>query len=134
MAEPETYRALAESAWAWSRAQVRRDDTGLWLPEDPAEQQPGEYALGLHSGIAGLVPVLAEIRLHRALTPDEVALGEEVAATLVRRIPDETEYDYFNGLVAYVGALTALGAAGSDLAISRLHDLATSDGWQTTFL
>jgi hypothetical protein len=134
VAEPRTYRTLAESAWAWVLGQVRSDDQGLWLPEYPGEDEPGEYAYGLHSGIAGLAHVLSEIRVSRDLTPDERVLGEQIAGTLVRRIPDTTEYDYFNGLVATIGALIALDAPGADLAIARLRELATPDGWQPTWL
>ena len=78
--------------------------------------------------------MISEIRLSRDLTPDELALGEGIAATLVRRIPDTTEYDYFDGLVSTIGVLTALGAPGSELAVARLLDLATPDGWQPSWL
>jgi hypothetical protein len=134
VADPESYRALAESAWAWVLDQVRRDADGLWLPQDTSEDEPGEYAYGLHSGIAGLAHVLSEIRGSRDLTLDERALGDEIAATLVRRIPDTTEYDYFNGLVSTIGALIALDAPGADLAVARLLELATPDGWQTSWM
>ena len=50
---------------------------------------------------------------------------------MVRRIPDETEYDYFDGLVSTIGALTALEAPGAEPAVSRLLELATPDGWPT---
>jgi hypothetical protein len=132
--DPESYRALAESSWAWVLGQVRRDDEGLWLPEYATEDAPGEYAYGLHSGIAGLAHVLSEIRAARDLTPGERLLGDEIAATLVRRIPDTTEYDYFEGLVSTIGALIALNASGADLAVAGLHELATPDGWQPSWL
>jgi hypothetical protein len=132
--DPESYRALAESSWAWVLGQVRRGDEGLWLPEYATEDEPGEYAYGLHSGIVGLAHVLSEVRAARDLTPAERVLGDEIAATLVRRIPDTTEYDYFNGLVSTIGALTALDAPGADLAVARLSELATADGWQPSWL
>jgi hypothetical protein len=69
--------------------------------------------------------VTSEIRLSRDLTTDALALGDGIAATLVRRIPDATEYDYFDGLVSTIGILIALDAAGPDLAVARLLDLAT---------
>ncbi len=134
MAETESYRALAESAWAWVLGQVRRDADGLWLPEYTSEDEPGEYAYGLYSGIAGLAHVLSEIRLTRALTRVELALEDGIAETLVRRIPDTTEYDYFNGLVSTIGALIALDAPGAELAVVRLLELATPDGWQTSWM
>ena len=64
MADPETYGALAESAWAWVLDQVRRDEDGLWLPENTAEDEPGEYAYycSIHgtktAGMTGTVTVL----------------------------------------------------------------------------
>jgi hypothetical protein len=113
---------------------VQSDDDGLWLPEQPDESEPGEYAYGMHSGIGGLAHLLAEIRLTRELTADERALADGIAETLVRRIADQTGFDYFDGLVSTIGALTALGEPGADRAVARLLELATSDGWQPSFL
>jgi hypothetical protein len=132
--EPELYRDLAERAWAWVLAQVRSGDDGLWLPEDPSRQSPGDYPYGMHSGVGGLAHVLAEIRLTRGLTPEELLLGDGIAETLVGRIAAETEYDYFDGLTSTIGVLTALGAPGTDLAVARLLELATPDGWQPSWL
>ena len=134
MADPESYRALAESSWAWVLSQVRRDDGDVWLPEHPAQTEPGDYPYGMHSGVGGLAHAMSEIRLTRDLTAEETALGGEIAGTLVRRIPDTTEYDYFDGLVSTLGALIALDAPGADLAVARLRALATPDGWQTSWL
>ena len=78
-ARSRVYRELAERAWVWVLAQVRRGDDGLWLPEDPAQTEPGEYPYGMHSGVGGLAHVLAEIRLTRGLTADEAALGDGIA-------------------------------------------------------
>jgi Lanthionine synthetase C-like protein len=78
--------------------------------------------------------VLSEIRLHRDLTPDEQALGDDIAATLVRRVPDATEYDYFDGLVSTLGVLLALDAPGADLVVARLRELATPDGWRASWI
>ena len=130
----DVYRDLAERSWAWVVSQVRSDEEGLWLPENPGQAEPGEYPFGMHSGVGGLAHVLAEIRLTRDLTADEAALGDEIAATLVRRIPGETEYDYFDGLASTIGVLTALDAPGADLAVARLRELATPDGWPASFL
>ena len=132
--DPTTYRDLAERSWAWVQTRVRSGDDGLWLPETPDETEPGDFAYGMHSGIGGLAHVLAEIRLTRELTDEEERLAEGIAETLVRRIADETEFDYFNGLVSTIGILTALGATGADQAVARLHELVTDDGWQPSFL
>jgi lantibiotic modifying enzyme len=134
VADPATYRNLAERSWSWVQAQVRENDEGLWLPEGPDQNEPGEYAYGLHSGIGGLAHVLSEIRLTRDLTDDEQRLAEGIAETLARRVTAQTEYDYFDGLVSTLGVLTALGAAGADLAVTRLGELATPDGWHTSWM
>lgn len=131
---PDTYRDLAERSWAWVITQVRTGDEGLWLAEKPDEVEPGEFAYGMHSGIGGLAHVLREIRLTRDLTAEERRLADAIAETLLRRIPDETEFDYFNGLVSTVGILTALGAPGADGAVARLHALATPEGWQPSWM
>jgi hypothetical protein len=132
--DPDIYRSLAEASWRWVLSQVRGEGGGLWLPENPAQSAPGVSSYGMHSGVGGLAHVISEIRLSRDLTPDELDLGEGIAATLVRRIPAATEYDYFDGLVSTIGVLTALGAPGSDLAVARLLDLATPGGWQPSWL
>jgi hypothetical protein len=132
--DPATYRRLAERSWTWALTQVRSDDEGLWLPERPDQNERGEYPVGMHSGIGGLAHVLAEIRLTRPLTAAERALADGIAETLVRRIPDETGYDYFDGLTSTIGILLALGAPGADLAVARLTQLATPDGWQPSWI
>ena len=134
MADPATYRNLAERSWAWVQTQVRESDEGLWLPDGPDQSEPGEYAYGMHSGIGGLAHVLSEIRLTRDLTDDEQRLADGIAETLARRVPAQTEYDYFDGLVSTLGVLTALGADGSDRAVTRLRELATPDGWPTSWM
>ncbi len=134
MVDSDTYRSLAEAAWRWVLTQVRGRGSDLWLPEYPAQRAPGDYPYGMHSGVGGLAHVISEIRLSRDLTREEVALGEGIAATLVRRIPGTTQYDYFDGLVSTIGALTALGAPGSEFAVAGLLDLATPDGWQPAWL
>lgn len=132
--DSDTYRSLAEASWRWVFSQVRGRGSDLWLPENPAHRAPGDYPYGMHSGVGGLAHVISEIRLSRDLTTDELALGEGIAATLVRRIPDTTQYDYFDGLASTIGVLTALGAPGSEFAVARLLDLATPDGWQPPWL
>ena len=130
----DVYRDLAERSWAWVVSQVRSGDEGLWLPEQPAQTEPGDYPFGMHSGVGGLAHVMAEIRLTRPLTAEEQELAAGIADTLVRRIPDETEYDYFDGLVSTIGILTELDAPGADVAVARLRELATPDGWQPSWI
>jgi hypothetical protein len=113
---------------------VREDDDGLWLPETPTQQERGEYPYGMHSGVGGLAHVLAEIRLTRELTADEERLADGIADTVVRRIPQQKDHDYFDGLTSTIGVLTALDAPGSDLAVARLRDLGTPDGWQPLWI
>lgn len=134
MVDGDTYRSLAEASWRCVLAQVRGEGDELWLPENPAQSAPGDYPYGMHSGVGGLAHVISEIRLSRDLTPEEQALGEAIAATVRRRIPGTTDYDYFDGLVSTIGVLTALDAPGADLAVARLLDLATPDGWPPSWL
>jgi lantibiotic modifying enzyme len=131
--DPQTYRDLAERAWAWALTQVRYAEQGVWLPERPEQTEPDEYSFGLHSGIAGLAHVMAEIQLTRSLTSLERSVAEGIAETLTRRIDDETEFDYFNGLTCTLGVLLALDAPGADLAVARLRELALPDGWQPSW-
>ena len=132
--DPATYRDLAERAWAWVQTEVREDRDGLWFRGKPGEVEPGEQPYGMHSGVGGLAHVLAEIRLARDLTDPEQRLADGIAETLVRRIPDEPEFDYFIGLVSTIGVLISLGAPGADRAIARLGELATPDGWQPSWI
>ncbi|MGH3475968.1 MAG: lanthionine synthetase LanC family protein [Nocardioidaceae bacterium] len=127
--DPVVYRDLAERSWAWVLSQVREGVDVLWLPERPDQAEPGEYPFGMHSGIGGLAHAMSEIRLTRELTPGEEAVASGIADTMISRIPDTTEYDYFDGLTSTIGVLTALKAPGSDLDVARLGELATSDGW-----
>jgi hypothetical protein len=68
------------------------------------------------------------------LTADELALGAEIGDTLVRRTAVETMCDYFDGHASTIGVLTALRAPGADLAVARLHELATPDGWPAPWI
>jgi hypothetical protein len=132
--DPSTYRDLAERSWEWVQTQVRSGDDGLWLPENPLQTEPDDYPFGMHSGVGGLAHLLAEIRLTRELSGAEHELIDGIVETLVRRIPGETESNYFDGLVSTIGVLTALDARGADLAVARLHELATPDGWNASWL
>jgi lantibiotic modifying enzyme len=132
--DPATYRDLAERSWAWVLTQVREDDTGLWLPAHGGATELGDDPFGMHSGVGGLAHVLAEIRLTRDLTPTEQRLAAGIADTLVARIPREQDFDYFVGLVATIGILTALEADGTVQAVARLRELGSTDGWQPSWM
>jgi hypothetical protein len=142
--EPETYRWVADAAWAWVQAQVQWSD-GPWIPgsvpvDEPAFGPPPEPPSdrdGLHSGIGGLAHLLAEIRLARLWTEAE----QELAAAIVQRIraaiPAETDVTFFDGLASAIGVLVALGptgetTAGLGEAVDRLVELAEPDGWPQT--
>jgi Lanthionine synthetase C-like protein len=128
------YRGLAERAWAWVLTQVRYGEEGPWLGEHPGQTEPGDFRYGMHSGVGGLAHAVEEIRMARELTAAELALGAEICDTLVRRIPVETACDYFDGLTSTIGVLTALRAPGADLAVARLRELATPDGWPASWI
>ncbi|HEX4688928.1 MAG TPA: lanthionine synthetase LanC family protein [Nocardioides sp.] len=132
--DPSVYRDLAERSWAWVLTNVRTDGDDLWLPETPEQGEPGEYPYGMHSGVGGLAHVLAEIRITRELTSGELRLAHGIADTVERRIPAETEHDYFDGLASTIGILLALDGAGSEPAVARLRELATTDGWQPSWI
>jgi lantibiotic modifying enzyme len=132
--DPSTYRELAERAWAWVLTQVRQGDDGVWLAEFPGQTEPGDSPHGMHSGVGGLAHAMAELRLTRPLAAAELALCEEIRETLIRRIPEETAYDYFEGLTSTIGVLTALRARGSELAVARLLELATPSGWPASWI
>jgi len=126
---------LAEASWAWVLGQVRYDD-GPWIPASvPApEDKPTWDRDGMHSGIGGLALVLAEIRLARPWTDAEAELAAAIADRVTRQIPTTTDPAYFDGLVSIIGTLTALEAPGADLAVARLTELTTDDGWPQTII
>ncbi len=90
MAAAEGYRELGELAWAWVVRQIQ-DDAGPWLPEqvpgDGPPAGPGPDRDSLYAGIAGLAPVLAEIRQYRALTGAEQSLAARLVARLLAMVP-----------------------------------------------
>lgn len=131
---PQTYRDPAEAAWRWVMDQVRWED-GPWIPAavtvPDATEAPWDRD-GMHSGVGGLAHLLAEIRLTRPWTTEESSLADAIAERLRVQIPTQADCTFFDGLVSSVGALTALGAPGSDAAVARLTALATSGGWPQT--
>lgn len=129
-----TYREVAEEAWRWVLAQVRYDDAGPWIPAAVTDE-PGEPTWdrdGMHSGIGGLAHVLAEIRESRPWTEDEAGLVDAIAERVRSQVETQTDVTFFDGLVSTIGVLTVLEAPGTDLAVARLRELATPDGWPQT--
>jgi lantibiotic modifying enzyme len=127
------YRELGEAAWAWVLGHVR-DDDGPWLPEvvgdDPP--QPSADRDSLYDGIAGLAPVLAEIGLHRDLAGAETALATGIVDRLARQAAVRVEASLYVGLAGDVTALRLLAPGRERVAMDRLAELRTPDGWDTT--
>src|SRR3712207_6650712 len=132
----EAYAEVAEAAWRWVLDQVRWDD-GPWVPVSvtgAGPTEPGWDRDGLHSGVAGLAHVLAEIRLGRRWTTQEEQLAAGIADRLQTRIPTQTDCTFFDGLVGTLGALVALETSSGEAAVARLSALEEPDGWPQTVL
>jgi hypothetical protein len=140
-------RAVAEAGWRWVLDQVRWDD-GPWIPESvpaPTAEAPADRD-GMHSGIGGLAHVLAEIRLTRPWTDEEVRLAEAIGVRVRAGIAASTDCTFFDGLVGDIGVLTALADDGDEVgggggtadgvaaAVARLAELAEPDGWPQSIL
>ena len=129
-----TYRDLGEGGWAWVQDQVR-DDDGPWLPESVTEDPPEAPAAdrdSLYAGIAGLAPVLAEIRCSRPWTTTEHRLADAVVARLRTQAAVRVEPSLYDGLAGDVTALRLLSRGSEQVALQRLAELSTPDGWPTT--
>ena len=137
MATSEEYRALGESAWSWVLDQVCGDD-GPWLPEvvdeDDRQTVPAPDRDSLYAGIAGLVPVLSEVGQHRSWTGYEQALAHGIATRLATQARTRTEPSLYDGLAGDVTALRMLDPGSEAVALRRLVDLATPEGWETRVL
>jgi Lanthionine synthetase C-like protein len=128
------YRDLGEAGWAWVLEQVR-DDDGPWLPESVTAEPtdgPGADRDSLYAGIAGLVPVLAEIRCARPWTTAEHALAEAVSTRLGAQAGTRCEPSLYFGLAGDLTSLHLLSAGSEQVALQRLTDLAAPRGWLTT--
>jgi hypothetical protein len=126
-------RDVAEASWRWVLAQVRYDD-GPWIPSQvpPADLTPPWDRDGMHSGVGGLAHVLAEVRQTRPWTEQEASLADAIVERLATVVRTQTDATFFDGLVSTIGVLLALEAPGADLAVARLAELATTDGWPQT--
>ncbi|MEV5959116.1 lanthionine synthetase LanC family protein [Streptomyces sp. NPDC051987] len=135
MTASEVYRELGEAAWAWVLGQVREDE-GPWLPESVPADDPGVLAPdkdrdSLYAGIAGLAPVLAEIARHRPLSGPEQALAAGIVGRLSAQAPVVTEPSLYLGLAGHATALRLLAPGSEAVALRRLAELATPEGWRT---
>jgi hypothetical protein len=133
VADAESYRELGEAAWAWVLRQVR-DDDGPWLPDvvtDEAPTGPAADRDSLYAGIAGLAPVLAEIRLRRALTEHEQELADGIVARLGAMVPVRDEASLYDGLGGDATALRMLAPGREQPALARLAALRTEAGWRS---
>ena len=133
MSSDEVYRELGEAAWSWVLSCIR-DDDGPWLPEVVSELPtgPAEDRDSLYAGIAGLAPVLAEIRQVRPRSDVEHALTTGIVDRLSAMASTRTEPSLYDGLAGDVTALRLLAPGTEPIALQRLADLMTPAGWNTT--
>src|SRR4051794_7254405 len=131
----DAYRSVAEAAWLWVLDHVR-DVEGPWLPESVVDgwedAGPEEDRDSLYAGIAGLVPVLAEIAQSRRLSEIERALATRITERLSAMASMRLEPSLYDGLAGDATALRMLSPVHVPVALRRLIDLMTSDGWATT--
>jgi lantibiotic modifying enzyme len=132
----EKYRHVGEAARAWVLDQIR-DDDGPWLPDVVRDDQPTDGPAGdrdsLYSGVAGLAPLLAEIARARPLNDAERALSAGISTHLATMAATRVEPSLYDGLAGDAVALRLLEPGAEHVAIDRLADLMTMDGWNTTF-
>ena len=93
---------------------------------------PGADRDSLYAGIAGLAPVLAEIGRCRALTGAEQALAAGIVARLSAMAVTRAEPSLYDGLAGDVTALKLLAPGRERVALARLAELMTPDGWPST--
>lgn len=134
MGDAATYRDLAEAAWAWTLRHVHHGDDGPWLPDAVTgdEPKPAEDRDSLYAGIAGLAPVLAEIRLHRAWSGAETALADGIVQRLAAQAETRAEPSLYDGLAGDATALRLLAPGRERVALERLARRRTPAGWPTT--
>jgi lantibiotic modifying enzyme len=129
------YRDVGEAAWSWVLSQVRGDQ-GPWLPDAVPDDQPPTGPAAdrdsLYAGIAGLAPVLAEIRQSRALSDTEQHLADAVVARLSAQARVRTEASLYDGLAGDATALAMLAPGTEAAPVKRVASLMTPAGWPTT--
>ncbi|MET8452508.1 lanthionine synthetase LanC family protein [Streptomyces sp. NPDC005209] len=136
MLKSEAYRDVGEAAWSWVLDQIREDE-GPWLPETvtqdgPEATAPAKDRDSLYAGISGLAPVLAEIARYREPTARERALATGIVTRLSAQAGEKTEASLYDGLAGDATALRLLAPGSEAVALRRLADLATAEGWKTT--
>lgn len=133
----DAYREVAEAAWRWVLDHVRESD-GPWLPESVTdgweEAGPTRDRDCLYAGIAGLAPVLAEIAQYRPLADAERRLAMRIAERLSAMAATKTEASLYDGLAGDATALRMLAPVQVPVALNRLAELMTPDGWGTTLM
>ena len=133
----DAYREVAEAAWVWVLDHVREVD-GPWLPESVIDgwedAGPAADRDSMYAGIAGLAPVLAEIAHSRPLTDAESRLAIGIAERLSTMAATRTEASLYDGLAGDATALRMLAPVHVPVVMHRLAELATRDGWVTTFV
>ena len=134
MERASAYRETAEAGWRWVLTQVT-DDDGPRIPLSVPEPNPEpEYRDGMHSGIGGLAHTLGEVHLARPWSPEESHLAEGIGRRIRGVLPTMTETTYFDGLASAIGVLVALDEPGTEVAVSRLAELAGPDGWAQAYV
>src|SRR5262249_17193861 len=99
---------------------------------DSPVQGPAADRDTLYAGIAGLAPVLAEIGQYRELSGPESALASGIVARLSATAPTLSEASLYDGLAGHATALRLLSHGAESVALQRLADLQTPDGWPST--
>ena len=99
-------------------------DDGPWLPEtvpeDDAPVAPGEDRDSFYIGIGGLAPALAEIRQHRALTNEELALEHGIVERLLGQAALRTVPSLYDGLAGDAAALRLLDPGCETVALAAV--------------
>ena len=113
-----------------------RGDQGPWLPDTVPDDQPATGPAAdrdsLYAGIAGLAPVLAEIRQSRALSDTEQHLADAVVTRLSAQARTRTEASLYDGLAGDATALAMLAPGTEAAPLQRVASLMTPAGWPTT--
>jgi hypothetical protein len=117
---------------------VRYDDDGPWLlPGDAVDRRActleADRRDNLYSGLAGLALTLAEVRLDRQWSETEQRLADGIAERLSTVTLQRREPSYAFGVAGDVTALRLLAPGSEQVALERLRQLSTAQGWHSTF-